>query len=375
MSSTPPTRPFERLSVDLIKLPRSKLGNEYAVVFIDSFTRWPEVILVPDKKATTIIRVMKEYIFVRHGLPNYLLSDEGSEFFNQLVAEVCKLYGVTKVFSAAYHSRGHGMVERLNRTIEDCLKHTTNQACDDWDVWLPEALFAIRSTPASGTKMSPFRLLYRRDPILPIDNAHLYPQSSSSMAQAEAYCVITHAADYTGAASNMARYHSRTQEHLNTSRTPASLSKGNLVYAHKPDAKRGKIAHTWRGPYMIVGCHSGNNNYTLQTFNDQKVQRTTRNINDLRPFLDTDDSDKVDTSDVLPFPQLLPSLIPTSGGDTTTARKPRGRGRPLGSKNKEDRSARRTKRRRQHVVQSQAFRETLNANRLWLEQPSIRYFF
>jgi transposase InsO family protein len=120
------------------------LGNEYAVVFIDSFTRWPEAIPVPDKKATTIIRVMKEYIFARHGIPNYLLSDEGSEFLNQ------------QVFSAAYHSRGHGMVERLNRTIEDRLKHTTNQACDDWVVWLPEALFAIRSAPASGTKNEPF---------------------------------------------------------------------------------------------------------------------------------------------------------------------------------------------------------------------------
>jgi hypothetical protein len=107
MSSTPPTRPFERLPVDLINvfgdltlidLPRSKLGNEYAVVFIDSSTRWPEAIPFPDKKATTIVRVMKEYIFARHGILNYLLSDESSEFLNQLVAEDCKLYGVTKVF-------------------------------------------------------------------------------------------------------------------------------------------------------------------------------------------------------------------------------------------------------------------------------------
>jgi Integrase core domain len=98
MFSTPPTRPFKRLSVDLIKLHRSKLGNEYAVVYIDSFTRWPEAIQVPDKKITTIFRVMKEYIFARPGIPNYLLSDEGSEFLNQLAAEVCKLYGVTEVF-------------------------------------------------------------------------------------------------------------------------------------------------------------------------------------------------------------------------------------------------------------------------------------
>jgi hypothetical protein len=190
--------------------------------------------------------------------------------------------------------------------------------------------------------MNPSRLLSGRDPILQIDNSLLYSQSSSSEAHAEADRAITHAADTTRASSNMARYHSGMQEHLNASRTPAFLSKGDLVYAHKPDTKRGIFAQTWRGPCMVVGCHSGNNNYTLQTFIDQKVQRTTRNINDLRPFLDTDDSDKVDTSDVLPFPQLLPSLIPTSGGETTTDRKPSGRGRPLGLKNKRKTTTRRT---------------------------------
>jgi hypothetical protein len=55
---------------------------------------------------------------------------------------------------------------------------------------------------------------------------------------------------------------------------------------------------------MLVGCHSGNINYTLQTFIDQEVQPTARNINDLRPLLDTDDPDKIDTSDALPFPLL-----------------------------------------------------------------------
>jgi hypothetical protein len=46
------------------------------------------------------------------------------------------------------------------------------------------------------------------------------------------------------------------------------------------------------------------------------------------PFHDMDDSDMIDTSDVLPFTQLVSSL---NGGDTTAARKPRERGRPLGS--------------------------------------------
>jgi hypothetical protein len=89
------------------------------------------------------------------------------------------------------------------------------------------------------------------------------------MAQAEADRAITQAADRTRAASNMAYYHSRMQDHLNASCTPASLSTDDLAYAHKSDAKRGNFSPTWRGPTMIVGCHSGNNNFTLQTFIDQ----------------------------------------------------------------------------------------------------------
>jgi hypothetical protein len=64
------------------------------------------------------------------------------------------------------------------------------------------------------------------------------------VAQAEADRATTHAADRTRADSKMGRYHSRMNEHLTASRNPASLSKGDLVYAHKLDATRGKLAHT-----------------------------------------------------------------------------------------------------------------------------------
>jgi Integrase core domain len=98
MTSTPPSRPFKRVSVDLIKLLRSVSGNEYIAVFINAFTLWPEVVAIPDKKATIVVRVMNEYIFARHGIPAILLSDEGSEFLNRLVTETCRLNGVTKGF-------------------------------------------------------------------------------------------------------------------------------------------------------------------------------------------------------------------------------------------------------------------------------------
>jgi hypothetical protein len=93
---------------------------------------------------------------------------------------------------------------------------------------------------------------------------------------------------------------------------------------------------------MIVGCHYGNNNYTPQTFIDLKVQRTTRNINDSGLFLDTDNSDKIDTPDALPFPQLCRLKYRRLAATQLQLARPRGRGRPLGSKNKKETTTRRT---------------------------------
>jgi hypothetical protein len=270
---------------------------------------------------------MKELVLTRDGIPSILLSDEGPEFLNRLVLATCKQYGVTKVFSAAYHSRGHGMVERLNRTIEDRLKHTTNRKCDDWDVWLPDALFAIRSTPHRGTRFSPFRLLYGREPIMPIDTPLLYsdPTMTRSLDNSS-----TPRKDLKQAASNLAKYHANIQLHLNNQRSPETIAMGSLVYAHQPDPSRGKFAHEWRGPYMVIGSSTGNNNYHLQSIIGSQAQRTTRNVTAVRPF----NVEAADMPTSGPFPQLLPSSMPTSGGNVKTAARPRGRGRPKGSKNK-----------------------------------------
>lgn len=50
--------PFNRIGVDVIQFLRSRLGNQYAVVFVDHLTKWPEVLLVPDQAAITIANLL-----------------------------------------------------------------------------------------------------------------------------------------------------------------------------------------------------------------------------------------------------------------------------------------------------------------------------
>jgi hypothetical protein len=144
------------------------------------------------------------------------------------------------------------------------------------------------------------------------------------------------------------------------------FSKGNLVYAHRPDAKRGKFAHTWRSPYMIVGCHSGNNNYTFKPL-------LTRKCIELHATL----MNYVHSLTRMILIRLIVQMLCLchSSCRLLYRRLAATRLQLANRADVEDRSARRIKRRRQQAVQSQSFRKTLNANRLWLEQPPIRYLF
>ena len=67
--------PFHRMGVDVLQLPLTESGNQYAVVFLDYLTKWAEAFPVANQSAVTIAQLLVEEIFCRHGAPQELLSD------------------------------------------------------------------------------------------------------------------------------------------------------------------------------------------------------------------------------------------------------------------------------------------------------------
>ena len=54
LNSIPVEGLFHRVGVDVIQFPKSQSGNQYAVVFTDYLTKWPEVFATKDQTALTI---------------------------------------------------------------------------------------------------------------------------------------------------------------------------------------------------------------------------------------------------------------------------------------------------------------------------------
>ena len=53
----PVAGPFDRVGVDILQLPKSRLGNQYAIVFVDYLTNWPEVYAVSDQSTLTVAEI------------------------------------------------------------------------------------------------------------------------------------------------------------------------------------------------------------------------------------------------------------------------------------------------------------------------------
>ena len=155
-------KPFQRIAMDVVgPLPRTQRGNHFILTICDYATRYPEAIALPSTDAYRVARELVAF-FARVGIPEEILTDQGSNFMSALLGEVYHLLQVKRIRSTPYHPQTDGLVERFNGTMKMMLRKFVNRSQTDWDECLPYLLFAYREVPQASTGFSPFELLYGR---------------------------------------------------------------------------------------------------------------------------------------------------------------------------------------------------------------------
>ena len=107
-----PDRPFDKIAINLVTNCKTSMsGNKHILTIIDHLTGWPEAFPIPDKSADTIVATfINEYLPV-HMCPQYILSDNGTEFKNILMDQVLQQLGIDRISSAPYHPQSNGKLE------------------------------------------------------------------------------------------------------------------------------------------------------------------------------------------------------------------------------------------------------------------------
>ena len=255
----PVQRVFQIVGVDVMDLPKTERGNKYVVVFQDFLSKWPLVFPVPDQKAQRLARLLVEEVVPFFGVPEALLSDRGTNLLSHLMQDVCKLMGIQKLNTTAYHPQCDGMVERFNRTLKTILRKHAATFGSQWDQYLPGVLWAYRNTPHESTGEKPSYLLFGVDCRTPTEAAYIPPSSlhpTDVTEYKEELCLSLSVAREL-AAKNIQKAQARYKKHYDKARgaKPASLKTGEWVLVRFPQDEQGrnrKLSRPWHGPYRVV---------------------------------------------------------------------------------------------------------------------------
>src|SRR5882724_2821299 len=129
------------------------------MVVVDCLSKCTHAVLTTsDVTALGIAQLFRDHVWKLHGLPEEVISDQGTQFVLNFTCSLSQLLKIRIVASTAYHPQTDGQTERVNQEVEQFLQLFVNQCQDNWDEWLYIAKFAYNNRVHASTHSSPFML-------------------------------------------------------------------------------------------------------------------------------------------------------------------------------------------------------------------------
>ena len=143
-------------------------GNKHILTIIDHLTGWPEAFPILDKSKDTIVSTFINHYLPVHMCPRYILSDNGTVFKNQLMDQVLQQLRIGCIFFAPYHPQNDRKLEVFHKYLNPTLKKLCEKDPANWDKYINQVLTSYKVTHNLATAETPFFLVYRGDPNLPL---------------------------------------------------------------------------------------------------------------------------------------------------------------------------------------------------------------
>ena len=153
--------------MDFLTLEPSKGNYQHILVITDHFTRFVMTIPTRNQLARTVADAFYNNFILHYGIPEQIHSDQGANFESTIIKELCTIMGMSKSRTTSYHPMGNGQCEWFNRTLCDMFGSLDPSKKANWKSYV----FAYISTRHESTGQSPYKLMFGRNPRLPIDAA------------------------------------------------------------------------------------------------------------------------------------------------------------------------------------------------------------
>lgn len=151
-----------RCQVDLIDMQSQADGDyKFIMVYQDHLTKFVQMRALKTKTAEEVAYHLLE-VFTIFGAPCILHSDNGREFANKVIVELCLMWDEPKiVHGKPRHSQSQGSVERANQDIEKMLATwlETNKTTK-WSEGIKFIQFMKNKAHHSGISRSPYEAMF-----------------------------------------------------------------------------------------------------------------------------------------------------------------------------------------------------------------------
>lgn len=151
-----------RCQVDLIDLQSNRDGEyKFIMVYQDHLTKYVQLRPLKTKSFEEVAYHVFS-IFSTFGVPAILQSDNGREFSNQVISEICAMWKDIKiVHGKPCHNQTQGSVERVNQDIQNMLTAwMNNNDTNKWSDGLPFVQFSKNTAYHEEIRQSPYEAMF-----------------------------------------------------------------------------------------------------------------------------------------------------------------------------------------------------------------------
>ena len=283
--------PFQQWGLDILgPLPIGKGQCKFIIVAVEYFTKWAEAEPLATITEQKIRNFVWRAIVCRFGIPRALVSDNGKQFDNAKFRDFCAELGIKNYYSSPAHPQSNGQAEVTIRTLKAALKTKLEDLKGSWVEYLPEVLWAYRTTQKSATRETPFALAFGTEAVAPVEVGIKSPKDelASEKQNDEALRLNLELLDERReqVQQRTEEYQRKTARYYNKRVKPRSYVPGDLVLKKLLPARKnpahGKLGPNWEGPYIISRVVRPGN-YELQT-EEGKILQHTWNVEHLKRF-------------------------------------------------------------------------------------------
>lgn len=255
-----PGHQWQTVTLDFITdLPMSTNSNDAVCVWVDKLSKMVHISPITGEiEAEHLAEIFLKDIFRLHGLPKEFIHDRGAVFMSRFFTKVCEALHIKQLPSSAYHPQTDGQTERVNRVLEDTLRHYVSADHSNWEGLLPMVEFAINNSKHASSQCTPFYLNYGRHPLTPL-SAQLPSKGQIEVnAPAAAKFVakmqdaLTEAKKHLEAAQQRMKHYADKKRSVDPKFDVGSevlLSTKNIKLKHPGSTK---LLPKWIGPFKVI---------------------------------------------------------------------------------------------------------------------------